>query len=202
MDMLRTGGGSCAATGERGCTWGGSPTCPGCPSFTGLGMGAGVAVSNCAAACEQENRAHLLSLTRSGDFILKPSKLSRRPPGAHQLQCQARGDCRLAVYLTKKASIERIRAGMGRVTCCAWGMAAAVSGSMAPVSMSGATKGLDGGTRSSSMVCAKKQTLRLHLGPSLHSWLRYLRTSSSLSPHAAVHRLLRGASLLHPRAHA
>ena len=40
------------------------------------------------------------------------------------------------------------------------------------LSMSGATKGFEGGTRSWSMVCAKKQTRRRHLGPSLHSWLR------------------------------
>ena len=200
MDMLRTGGGSCAATGERGCTWGNSPTCPGCPSFTGLGMGAGVAVSNCAAACRQVYKAHLLPYIHLADSIWKPSRPLHRPTGA-QLQGQARENRRLTTQITKCIH-QCIKAGVGKVTCCAWGMAAAVSGSMAPVSMSGATKGFDGGTRNSSMVCAKKQTLRLHLGPSLHSWLRYLHTCSSLSAHEAVHRLLQSASLLHPRAHA
>lgn len=65
--------------------------------------------------------------------------------------------------------------------CCrTWDEVASASGE--PTSVSGATNGLEGGTRSSSMVCAKKHTLRLHLGPSLHSWLRYLQhTFSSLN---------------------
>lgn len=40
--------------------------------------------------------------------------------------------------------------------------------------VSAAPKGLEEGTRSWSMVCAKKHTRLRHLGPSLHSWLRYL----------------------------
>ena len=73
---------------------------------------------------------------------------------------------------------------------CTCDSAASVSGD--PTSMSGATNGLEGGTRSSSMVCAKKHTLRLHLGPSLHSWLRYLcgtRHISELYFRTAVHSI-------------
>lgn len=42
-------------------------------------------------------------------------------------------------------------------------------------SVSGLTKGLLEGTRSSCRVCAKKHTRRQQPSPSLHSWVRYLR---------------------------
>lgn len=45
------------------------------------------------------------------------------------------------------------------------------------VRFSGVTKGFEGGTRSWSIVCAKKQTRLRHLGPSLHNWLLYLHKS-------------------------
>ncbi len=51
--------------------------------------------------------------------------------------------------------------------------------------VSGSTKGLLDGTRSSCSVCAKKQTRRRQPSPSLHSCVRYLRRHPTVSADAS-----------------
>lgn len=61
-----------------------------------------------------------------------------------------------------------------RVYTVVWDCALRAASSEAAASASGGTNGLIEGTRSSSRVCAKKQTWRVHRSPSLHSCVRYL----------------------------